>query len=397
MLYRDQLYSHGKTGVSLAQRKQTAEKIFLSTTIVVITDQPIKQLLSSSEISRRMLKWKFELEGYDIQYRPRTAIKGQILADFIVERPEEESPDKLMTEPEELLEPWTLFTNGLFCIDGSEAGLILTNPEGAEFTYAMRFRFEATNNEAEYEALIAGLRIAEQIGIKALQAHVDSRIRHDPIFEQSKNARKKLQGIFHQASTTEQKQESICPKQDYIHKLPTSQQTGACGRTEGEEILPADKKKAIAVRRKAARVFKDLPVSRISRPPNWPIKVVLGFGFDEVVKDYKVLRIVYYGFSLSQVEVYSLGTDSWREVKTSVKFLVFESGSSVFLNGALHWTALGFEEMNGKKLVVGFGLREEVFKYIMPPNFDVGGEKFSWNVVAVKDLLGVIVSTKSGT
>ncbi|GJS51747.1 reverse transcriptase domain-containing protein [Tanacetum coccineum] len=58
----------------------------------------------------------------------------------------------------------------------SGAGLILTNPEGVEFTYAMRFRFEATNNEAEYEALIAGLRIAEQMGVKNLQANVDSRL-----------------------------------------------------------------------------------------------------------------------------------------------------------------------------------------------------------------------------
>ncbi|GJT46106.1 hypothetical protein Tco_0954821 [Tanacetum coccineum] len=70
-----------------------------------------------SEISGRMLKWKFELEGYDIQYRPRTAIKGQILADFIVERPEEESPDKLMAEPEVLPKPWTLFTDGSSCVD----------------------------------------------------------------------------------------------------------------------------------------------------------------------------------------------------------------------------------------------------------------------------------------
>ncbi|GKA45582.1 reverse transcriptase domain-containing protein [Tanacetum coccineum] len=58
--------------------------------------------------------------------------------------------------------------------DGSRAGLILTNPEGMEFTYALRFRFDATNNEAEYEALIAGLRIAKQIGVKNLQANVDS-------------------------------------------------------------------------------------------------------------------------------------------------------------------------------------------------------------------------------
>ncbi|GJY65513.1 reverse transcriptase domain-containing protein [Tanacetum coccineum] len=45
-----------------------------------------------------------------------------------------------------------------------------------EFTYALRFRFNATNNEAEYEALIAGLKIAEQMGVKNLQENVDSRL-----------------------------------------------------------------------------------------------------------------------------------------------------------------------------------------------------------------------------
>ncbi|GJY43834.1 reverse transcriptase domain-containing protein [Tanacetum coccineum] len=108
--------------------------------------------------------------------RPRVSVKGQILADFIVERPEEDSPDTPMEEEEELPEPWILFTDGSSCTDGSGAGLILTNPEGMEFTYALRFRFDATNNEAEYEALIAGLRIAEQMGVKNLQANVDSRL-----------------------------------------------------------------------------------------------------------------------------------------------------------------------------------------------------------------------------
>ncbi|GJS00794.1 reverse transcriptase domain-containing protein [Tanacetum coccineum] len=104
----------------------------------------------------------------------RVSVKGQILADFIVERPEEDSPDTLMEAEEELPEPWILFTDGSSCTDGSGAGLILTNPEGMEFTYALRFRFDATNNEAEYEALIACLRIAEQMGVKNLQANVDS-------------------------------------------------------------------------------------------------------------------------------------------------------------------------------------------------------------------------------
>ncbi|GJY87234.1 reverse transcriptase domain-containing protein [Tanacetum coccineum] len=107
---------------------------------------------------------------------PRVSVKGQILADFIVERPKEDSPDTLMAEEEELPEPWILFTDESSCTDGSVAGLILINPEGMEFTYALRFRFDTTNNKAEYEALIAELKIAEQMGIKHLQANVDSRL-----------------------------------------------------------------------------------------------------------------------------------------------------------------------------------------------------------------------------
>nr|GEX12821.1 reverse transcriptase domain-containing protein [Tanacetum cinerariifolium] len=116
------------------------------------------------------------LREYAIHYRPRVSVKGQIVADFIVERPEEDSLHTLIGVEEELLEPWILFTDGSSCTDGFGAGLILTNPERVEFTYAIRFRFDATNNEAEYEALIARLRIAEQIGVKNLQANVDSRL-----------------------------------------------------------------------------------------------------------------------------------------------------------------------------------------------------------------------------
>nr|GEZ59505.1 hypothetical protein [Tanacetum cinerariifolium] len=94
---------------------------------------------------------------------PRVSVKGQILADFIVERLKEDSLDTPIEVKEELPEPWILFTDGSSCTDGSGARLILTNPEGAEFTYALRFRFEGTNNKAENEALITRLRIAKEI------------------------------------------------------------------------------------------------------------------------------------------------------------------------------------------------------------------------------------------
>ncbi|GJW63469.1 reverse transcriptase domain-containing protein [Tanacetum coccineum] len=125
---------------------------------------------------RTKVKWKARKPEQQQKRRPRVLVKGQILADFIVERPEEDSLDTVMEVEKELPEPWILFTDGSSYTDGSGAGLILINPEGVEFTYALRFRFDATNNKAEYEALIARLRISEQIGIKNLQENVDSRL-----------------------------------------------------------------------------------------------------------------------------------------------------------------------------------------------------------------------------
>ncbi|GJZ38244.1 reverse transcriptase domain-containing protein [Tanacetum coccineum] len=103
------------------------------------------------------------LGEHNITYRPRTSVKGQIITDFLVEKPKEALAHT--SEKEAPQEPWMIFTDGSSCIDGSGAGLILTIPDGAEFTYALRFQFTASNNEAEYEALLAGLHIAAHMGV----------------------------------------------------------------------------------------------------------------------------------------------------------------------------------------------------------------------------------------
>nr|GEY52832.1 reverse transcriptase domain-containing protein [Tanacetum cinerariifolium] len=112
--------------------------------------------------------------GHNITYRPRTSIKGQILADFLNEMLCNASQGVSVAKTQK--KPWTLFTDGSSCVDGLGAGLILTNPDGVEFTYALRFQFAASNNKSEYEALIAGLRIATQMGVKNIQANVDSKL-----------------------------------------------------------------------------------------------------------------------------------------------------------------------------------------------------------------------------
>nr|GEX53820.1 reverse transcriptase domain-containing protein [Tanacetum cinerariifolium] len=111
---------------------------------------------------------------HNITYRSWTSVKGQILADFLVEKPDNALPKASVIETPQ--EPWTLFNNGSSCVDGSGTGLILTSPEGMEFTYALRFQFITSNNEAEYEALIAGLRIVPQMRVHNIHVSVDSKL-----------------------------------------------------------------------------------------------------------------------------------------------------------------------------------------------------------------------------
>ncbi|GJU35391.1 reverse transcriptase domain-containing protein [Tanacetum coccineum] len=165
-----------KLVLALVHASKRLRRYFQAHPITVITDQPIKNVLSNPEVAGRMQKWSIQLGEFGIHYRPRVSVKGQVLADFIVERPEEEGQDDSAKEEEPLPARWTLFTDGSSCVDGCGAGVILTDPEGVEFTYALRFQFETTNNEAEYEALIAGLRIAEKMGVKNLEVNVDSKL-----------------------------------------------------------------------------------------------------------------------------------------------------------------------------------------------------------------------------
>nr|GEU44483.1 reverse transcriptase domain-containing protein [Tanacetum cinerariifolium] len=146
--------------ITEAEREFQSMKKCIAKLPMVTAPKPKEELMMYLCAAREA---KFELEAFDITYRPRTSIRGQILADFIAERPDEEGPSMEVQAEEAIHEPWTLFTDGSSCLEGSGAGLILTSPEGEEFTYVLRFKFDASNNEVEYKALVAGLRIAEQI------------------------------------------------------------------------------------------------------------------------------------------------------------------------------------------------------------------------------------------
>ncbi|GKD86146.1 reverse transcriptase domain-containing protein, partial [Tanacetum coccineum] len=118
---------------------------------------------------------------YNITFEPRNAVKGQVLADFIIKMLDGESPEKYFWAPKitperDETEKWMLFTDGASSSKGSRVGLVLIGPSGVDHTYALRLTFDSTNNEAEYEALLAGLRIARRMNIQKLKAKVDSKL-----------------------------------------------------------------------------------------------------------------------------------------------------------------------------------------------------------------------------
>jgi ribonuclease HI len=110
-----------------------------------------------------------ELSAFDINYKARTAVKSQILADFVADWTE--APD-MNLEPEP--ETWVMHFDGSKQHQGSGAGVTLKSPTGEELQYVLQIHFEATNNMAEYEALLHGLRIAKEIGIKHIICCGDS-------------------------------------------------------------------------------------------------------------------------------------------------------------------------------------------------------------------------------
>ncbi|VFQ79638.1 unnamed protein product [Cuscuta campestris] len=121
----------------------------------------------------RVCKWGVFLGSFQIEFKPRPAIKGQALADFVVEctaREEESNGEK----PEGNW--WTVYTDGSSVTDASGGGFVAISPEGFKAYYSVGFRFKVSNNEAEYEALLCGLRLAASLKAVRIQVRCDSKL-----------------------------------------------------------------------------------------------------------------------------------------------------------------------------------------------------------------------------
>jgi ribonuclease HI len=139
--------------------------------ITVVSKYPLGEVIQNLEVEGRIAKWALELMGQNITYALRSAIKSQVLTDFVAEWTEMQTPPAKIKH-----ETWIMYFDGSIMKEGVGVGLVFISPQGVRMEYMVRLHFLASNNAAEYEALINGPRIAVKLGIKSLEIRGDSKL-----------------------------------------------------------------------------------------------------------------------------------------------------------------------------------------------------------------------------
>src|SRR6187399_619911 len=166
-------------GLLMASRK--LRHYFQAHEITVVTRFPLKRILHNPEATGRIVEWALELSSFGLKFESTSTIQSRALAEFIAEWTP--TPDEEVLETnipvKEASKEWIMYFDGAFSLQGAGAGVLLVAPTEEHLKYVVQMHFpkeQATNNTAEYEGLLAGLRIAAELGIKKLIVRGDSQL-----------------------------------------------------------------------------------------------------------------------------------------------------------------------------------------------------------------------------
>jgi ribonuclease HI len=149
--------------VILTRRK--LRHYFESHPVTVVSSFPLGEIIQCREASGRIAKWAAKLMGETLSFAPWKAIKSQVLADFLAEWVN----TQLLTAPIQA-QLWTMYLDGSLMKSEAGVGLLFISPLGKHVRYIICLHFPASSNVAEYEALVNGLRIAVELGVRHLDA-----------------------------------------------------------------------------------------------------------------------------------------------------------------------------------------------------------------------------------
>jgi ribonuclease HI len=184
--------------VILTRRK--LQHYFESHPVTVVSSFPLGEIIQCREASGRIAKWAVEIMGETISFAPQKAIKSQVLVDFVAEWVDTQLP----TAP---IQPelWTMYFDGLLMKTGVGAGLLFISPLGKHLRYMLRLHFPVSNNVAEYEALVNGLRIAIELGVRRLDTRGDSQLVIDQVMKNYHYHDRKMEAYYDEVRCLEDK------------------------------------------------------------------------------------------------------------------------------------------------------------------------------------------------
>jgi ribonuclease HI len=168
--------------------------------VTVVSSFPLGEIIQCRDASGRIAKWAVELMGETLSFAPRKAIKSQVLADFLAKWVDTQLP----TAPIQA-ELWTMYFDGSLTKSGAGAGLLFISPLGKHVRYIICLHFLASNNMAEYEALVNGLRIAVELGVRRLDARGDSQLVIDQVMNNSHCRDRKMEAYCDEVRSLEDK------------------------------------------------------------------------------------------------------------------------------------------------------------------------------------------------
>jgi ribonuclease HI len=162
--------------------------ILSSSCIIAYHYDIIKHMLLKLILSGRIGKWAYALVEYDLAYKPLRSMKGQVVADFIVDHAIDVGHSVGFVQ----LKPWELFFDGSVCSKGQGAGCVIVSPNGTKIDLSIRLEFACTNNQVEYEALLHGIEYLSDLGVRDVDVFGDSNL----IVQQFRGDSQYLDGVL---------------------------------------------------------------------------------------------------------------------------------------------------------------------------------------------------------
>ncbi|XP_059436575.1 uncharacterized protein LOC132169575 [Corylus avellana] len=160
-----------KLAFTLVIASRKLQLYFQAHTINVLTEYPLKKVLRKLDLSGQLVNWAIEISEFDIYFISRNAVKGQALADFVVEFTNIQDQEDWPKE-----RTWVIYVDGSSTKRNGGAGVVMIMPDGRELKSSLRLEFKTTNSEAEYEAVIAGLGLAQELEAEFVEVRSDSQV-----------------------------------------------------------------------------------------------------------------------------------------------------------------------------------------------------------------------------